>query len=75
MVNDEVKATHFWNSAEEGIMGRHKNWMSVPDKPFTFITGTSTNGAQSINITNNIITDIEDYDPSNDLYRGNAPLI
>ena len=71
-----VNATHFWNSVESGIMGRHKNWMAVPDRPFTFVMGTSSHGAQIADISPSptIITNIMDYDPT-DLYRGNTPLL
>ena len=35
----EVFAEHVWNNVESGVGGqREKNWMPVPDKPFTFIT-------------------------------------
>lgn len=35
----EVFAEHVWNNVESGVGGeREKNWMPVPDKPFTFIS-------------------------------------
>lgn len=37
--NGEVFAEHVWNNVESGVGGeREKNWMPVPDKPFTFIS-------------------------------------
>lgn len=35
----EVFAEHVWNNVESGVGGeREKNWMPIPNKPFTFIT-------------------------------------
>lgn len=45
MIGDDVRATHVFNSSESGIMGRLKNWMPIPDKPFNYITGTSHRGS------------------------------
>ena len=75
LLGDEaVQATHIWNSHEKGIEGRMKNFMSVPDKPFTYVTGTSSKGACLIDISTTTTTEVVDYDPD-DLYRGNTPLL
>lgn len=71
---DEAKATHIWNSVEHGIMGRVKNFMPVPDRPFTFISGTSTNGTQLIDIRSSEVQEVGRFD-LDDLYRGNTNLI
>ena len=72
--DEEVQATHLWNSHEQGIEGRMKNFMSVPDKPFTYVTGTSSKGACLIDISTTTTTEVGEYDPD-DLYRGNTPLL
>lgn len=39
LANGEVYAEHVWNNVESGVGGaREKNWMPIPNKPFTFIT-------------------------------------
>lgn len=70
---EEIRATHVWNSCEAGIMGRHKNWMPIPDKPFSFITATYQNGATMIDISTNRIT--EGGKCGTEMYRGNSPLV
>lgn len=72
--DEEVQATHLWNSHEQGIEGRMKNFLPVPDKPFTYVTGTSSKGACLIDISTTTTTEVGDYDPD-DLYRGNTPLL
>ena len=69
-----AKATHVWSSVESGILGRHKNWMPIPDRPFKYVIGTSTNGALVYDIRHNVGNEICDYD-ADDLYRGNTPLL
>lgn len=70
---DEISASHLWNSCEAGIMGRHKNWMPVPDKPFKFITATYQSGAQMVDISANRFTDGGICD--GEMFRGNTPLV
>ena len=39
IANREVFAEHFWNNVESGVGGeREKNWIPIPDRPFTFIS-------------------------------------
>lgn len=71
---EDVRARHCWSSVQQGIMGRHKNWMAVEDRPFKFVIGTSRNGAQTIDIQSGIIGEVCDYD-AKDLYRGNTNLL
>ena len=70
---NEIRARHFWNSGEHGIMGRHKNWMPVPDKPHRFISATYQSGAQMIDISTDTIT--EGGICEGEMYRGNTPLL
>ena len=35
-----VECHHRWNSIQNGMFGRHKNFMPIPDKPFFFVAGT-----------------------------------
>lgn len=71
---DRIAARHVWSSVEHGIMGRHKNWMPVPDKPFKFVIGTSAEGAQTIEIQTNKIEEVGCFE-AEDLYRGNTALV
>ena len=74
-MNEEgIEASHYWNSCENGFGGRQKNWMAVPDRPFTFITGTSSTGSSSINIKDNHLKLNGVFDDE-DLYRGNTNLL
>lgn len=56
------------------MRGNEKNWMSVPDKPFKFITATSTNGAKSTDMKYNVSAEICDFN-SEDLYGGSTNLL
>lgn len=69
----KLNCSHKWNSVQCGIMGRHKNWMPVPNKPFTFITATWKDGVQIMDIHNGEFVTIGKE--GDDLYRGNAPLV
>ena len=70
----EIQAEHTWNSYEHHHLGRYKNFMPIPNQPFKYITGTSKNGAQTIDISKDCFRDVGNYDKE-DLYRGNTPLI
>lgn len=70
---DEIRARHFWNSCEAGIMGRHKNWMPIPDKPYKYISATYEHGAQMVDIRTDRFT--EGGICETELYRGNTPLL
>lgn len=48
--------------------------MSVPDRPFHFITATSTNGAKMIDLKYNVSGEICDFDPE-DFYCGSTNLL
>ena len=71
---ETIRASHVWNTIERGIGGIQKNWLPVPDKPMTYIVGTSDHGAQHIDISNKDIVDVGRID-RNVLYRGNTPLV
>lgn len=77
-LDGDIAAKHFWNSCEWGIIGRHKNWMSVPDEPYRFVAGTSSQGTRIADISasrpSSVFFDINAYD-EDDLYRGNTNLI
>ena len=70
---EEIRASHYWNSSEVGIMGRHKNWMPIPDKPFKYISATYDKGSQMVDISANRFT--EGGICGTDMYRGNSPLV
>lgn len=47
--NGEVYAEHVWNNVEKGVGGqREKNWMPIPDRPFTFISQISDNNGEML---------------------------
>jgi hypothetical protein len=69
-----VEAKHVWSSVEHGFTGRHKNWIAIPDKPFNYVIGTSTSGAQTIDISSGVVKEVGRFD-LDDLYRGNTNLI
>ena len=49
--------------------------MSIPDKPFTYITGTVKGGASLYNIKENKGYTVGIYNEDDELYRGNTPLL
>lgn len=69
----EASTMHTWNSCEHGIVGRHKNWMAVPDRPFNFVTATYEHGAQTIDISGPGFSEAGDC--SGEMYRGSSPLL
>lgn len=71
---DDIHARHAWNSCERGIMGRQKNWMPIPDKPFHYITETYEKGARMIDISSGKRYDGGEIDDKK-LLRGNTPLV
>ena len=47
--NGEVYAEHVWNNVEKGVGGaREKNWMPIPDRPFTFISQIVDNNGEML---------------------------
>ena len=70
---EEIRARHVWNSCEAGILGRHKNWMPIPDKPYKYISATYEHGARMADISANKIT--EGGTCEGEMYRGNSPLV
>ena len=70
---ENVEAEHLWNSCEEGVLGRQKNWMPIPDKPFKYIAETYENGVVAMDISTGDMT--QGGDLSGELYRGNTPLV
>lgn len=71
---DHIDAHHFWNTLEHGIESIQKNWMSIPDRPFHFITATSTEAAKYIDITGDRFIESGEYNPR-ELYGGSANLL
>ena len=74
IAGDTIAARHVWSSVEHGLLGRHKNWMCIPDRPMQYVIGTSAGGVQVIDIQTNEATEIGRFD-AGDLYRGSTPLI
>lgn len=70
----DIAARHVWSSVENGMFGRHKNWMGIPDRPLTYVVGTSRHGAQTLDVGTGSVCDVGTYD-AEDLYRGNTPLV
>lgn len=70
---DEIRASHYWNSCEHGIIGRHKNWMPIPGKPYKYISATYDNGSQMIDMSADRST--EGGICEGDMFRGNTPLL
>ena len=70
----DIAARHVWSSVENGMLGRHKNWMGIPDRPLTYVVGTSSHGAQILEVGTGSVCDVGTYD-AEDLYRGNTPLV
>lgn len=70
-----VSCQHKWNSVQYGIMGRHKNWMPVCDKPFTFVTSTWDDGVQVFDINKRKFEIIGKEGKADEIHRGNTGLV
>ena len=70
-----VSCRHKWNSVQHGVMGRHKNWMPVCDKPFTFITSTWNDGVQVFDIHKGKFDIIGKEGKADEIHRGNTGLV
>lgn len=70
-----IDCLHHWNSIQHGIMGRYKNFMPLPDKPFKFVSGTWEKGTQLFDMTTRKFIDGGIVDGEEGLFRGNAPLL
>lgn len=70
-----IDCHHHWNSIQRGIMGRYKNFMPIPDKPFKFVSGTWEKGTQLFDMTTGKFIDGGIVDGEEGLFRGNAPLL
>lgn len=70
-----VSCQHKWNSVQYGIMGRHKNWMPVCDKPFTFVTSTWNDGVQVFDINKGKFEIIGKEGKADEIHRGNTGLV